>query len=96
MFTAALLIMMTVMVSFAIMVGISLLVKIWSINPDEFGEVQRIQGGFKSVISGKLRNPPNEFGDFRVLRGLRWDKKTGEYHSQSAVSSEGFRAAFPK
>lgn len=96
MLATALLIATVVIVSFAVMVGISLLVKIWRVNPDELAEVRRIQGGFKSVMSGKLRNPPSEFGDFRVLRGLKWNKKTGEYQSQSAVSSEGFRAAFPK
>lgn len=96
MLTTLLLITMVVVVSFAVMVGFALLVKIWSVNPDEFSEVQRAQGGFWSVISGVLSNPPNEHGDFRIVRGLKWDKKSGDFKSQSAVSSEGFRAAFPK
>lgn len=96
MLTSALVILAMVAAAFAIMVGVALLVKVWSVNPDEFAEVRRVQGGFLNLIYGTLRNPPDEYGDFRIVRGLKWDRKSGEYKPQSALSSEGFRAAFPK
>lgn len=96
MFSSALAILLIVAVAFAIMVGVALLIKVWKINPDEFEEIRRVQGGLGNLIKGSLRNPPNEEGDFRIVRGLRFDKKTGEYIPQSALSSEAFRAAFPK
>ena len=96
MITSALAILLVVGATFAVMVGVALLVKIWNINPDEFAEVRRVQGGLGNLFSGSLRNPPDEHGDFRIVRGLKWDRKSGEYKPQSALSSEGFRAAFPK
>ena len=77
-------------------VGIALLSKVWSANQEEFAEVRRIQGNALTLLAGKLSNPPNEFGDFRIVRGLRWDRTSKKYISQSALSSEGLRAAFPK
>lgn len=96
MFAYMLVVLMAIGAVITVMVGYAFLVKIWSVNPDEFAEVRRTQGGFMSAISGKLKNPPDEFGDFRIVRGVRWNRKTGQYESQSAVSSEGFRAAFPR
>lgn len=96
MLTSALAIVAVMAVVFAIMVGIAFLVKIWSVNPDELEEVRRVQGGLKNLISGTLQNPPDEYGDFRIVRGLKWDRNSGEYKAQAALSSEGFRAAFPK
>lgn len=96
MLTSAFAILIVIAVTFAVMVGFALLVKIWSVNPDEFAEMRRIQGDLGNLISGSLRNPPDEYGDFRIVRGLKWDRKTKKYKSQSALSSQGFRAAFPK
>lgn len=92
----ALAIVVASMAVFAVMVCFALIVKVWSVNPEELKEVQRAQDGVIGLFTGRLKNLPNESGDFRIVRGLRWDRKTGQYESQSALSSEGFRAAFPK
>lgn len=77
-------------------VGFALIVKLFAVNSEELAEISRFQGGFSNLWGGNLRRPPNEFGDFRIVRGLKWDDKTGSYISQSSLSSEGLRAAFPK
>lgn len=79
-----------------IVVGLAILAKVWGANSEEFAEARRMQGSPLNLISGELRNPPNEFGDFRIVRGLKWDRKHKKYIAHSALSSEGFRAAFPK
>lgn len=96
MIATALAISLIVFAAFTILVGFAMLWKIWNINPDEFAEIGRIQGGLKNLLTGTLEHNPIEYGDFRIVRGLRWDRKNKRYIAQSAVSSEGFRAAFPK
>lgn len=96
MFATTLAILLIVFAAFTILVGFAMLWKIWNVNPDEFAEVSRIQGGLKNLFTGSFDHKPIEYGDFRIVRGLRWDRKNNYYISQSAVSSEGFRAAFPK
>lgn len=96
MFAYLLVFLMVVMAAIVVMASCAFLVKIWKVNPDEFAEVRRAQGGFLRAWSGKMKSPSDSFGDFRIVRGLRWNKSLRQYESQSAVSSEGFRAAFPK
>lgn len=96
MINSAIIILLALLGMFVLTAGFALLMKIWSVNPEELAEVKRIQGGLSNVINGTLNNPPNEFGDYRVVRGLKWDKKSKKYLSQSALSSEGLRSAFPK
>lgn len=80
----------------AVTIGLALVVKLWAVNKEELAEIRRFQGGFSNLWKGTLGNAPNEFGDFRIVRGLKWDSRSKTYVSQSALSSEGLRAAFPK
>lgn len=77
-------------------IGLALIIKLWAVNKEELAEIRRFQGGVTNLWKGTLRHSPNEFGDFRIVRGLKWDSRSKRYISQSALSSEGLRAAFPK
>ena len=76
--------------------GAALAYKIFCVNKEELSEIHRFQGSFSNLWKGQLREMPNQLGDFRIVRGLRWDPKKKRYISQSGLSSEGLRAAFPK
>lgn len=77
-------------------VGLALVVKLLAVNSEELEEIRRFQGGFSHLWKGALLRPPNEFGDFRIVRGLKWDDSKNSYVPQSSLSSDGLRAAFPK
>lgn len=96
MITSTLAVLLFLASLFVIFVAISLLLKITRVNPEEFAEMRRLQGRGGNVFKGELQNPPKNHGDYRIVRGLKWDSKAKKYISQSALSSEGLRAAFPK
>lgn len=80
----------------AFVVGVALIAKIWAVNKEELLEIRRFQGGVSNFLEGKLKEKPSQTGDFRIVQGLRWDPEAKKYVSQSGLSSEGLRAAFPK
>lgn len=94
--TVASIVLFALFSGIVITIGLALLVKLWAVNKDELAEIRRFQGGFRNLWKGSLHSHPNEFGDFRIVRGLKWDRHTNSYISQSGLSSEGLRAAFPK
>lgn len=81
---------------FGIAVGIMLIVKIWGTNRDAYREAAQIQGGLRNAVHGKIKTMPSKDGDFRVVRGLRWNAKAKKYEANGALSSEAFRSAFPR
>lgn len=72
-----------------------LFIKILKKNPEEYSEASRLQGGLINVWKGKLEKPPVESGDFRIITGLKYDKKNDTYETQSGLSTEGLNAIFP-
>lgn len=81
---------------FGIAIGIMLIIKIWATNRDALREAAQIQGGLKNALHGRVQKMPNKDGDYRIVRGLRWNAKNGRYESNSALSSEAYRSAFPR
>lgn len=94
--TVAAIVLFALFSSIVITIGLAIVVKLWAVNKEELAEIRRFQGGLRNLLNGSLSSQPNEFGDFRIVRGLRWDPRTNSYVSQSGLSSEGLRAAFPK
>lgn len=96
MVTSALSLLIALVLFFGFLTAVALLIKVMRVNREELREVRRIQGSPKNILKGKLANSPNEFGDFRIVRGLKWSVAEKRYISQSALSTEGLRAAFSK
>ncbi|ACT46990.1 hypothetical protein [Methylotenera mobilis] len=95
MITSALAILLVLFSTLGLLVAVALVVKILRANPEEFNEARRLQGSPINVFNGNLKNSSDECGDFRIVRGLKFDAKNKKYISQSALSSEGLKAVFP-
>lgn len=95
MITSALAILISIFAILGLLVALALIVKILRANPEEFDEARRLQGNISNVFRGSLKSPSDECGDFRIVRGLRFDTRKKLYVSQSALSSEGLKAVFP-
>lgn len=96
MITSAFAILLAVFAILGLAVVFVLMFKIHFANPEALREAKRLQGNYKNVTAGILATTPDEYGDFRIVRGLKFDTKNKRYASQSALSSEGLKAVFPK
>ena len=80
----------------AVVFGISLQ-KVLRSDRDEFAEAHRRQGSLAHFFSVKLADEnAQSTADFRVMHGHSWDKRQRRYIRNSALSSEAFKAVFPR
>lgn len=68
--------------------------KILRPNQVEAKEAQKLIGSFGRFWQGQLKLHPNQFGDYRVTRGLAINKKKHKISLQSTLSTEKFRAIY--
>ena len=85
MITSALAVLISIFAILGLLVAFALIVKILRANPEEFAEARRLQGGISNVFKVSLKITSDECGDFRIVRGLRFDTREKAFVSQSAV-----------